>query len=215
MSLTDASYIQLESDRLASKLQNINNEVTAQTRAAQLTDSYRKRYSNYLIILLVLIFAFLASLGINKAQEQFPDAPSVVFDGLYLLILLIVVYVLYYTISDLAIRSQMNYDEVDLPPPKANISVSMQMANDNKAQAAGDITAQSKTGIPDCKGTVCCGPNTSWNPNTNFCEPTQSFTTLSEANKLLTVQLPSQKFMDVKAAEDSTALSYQMTKFYL
>jgi hypothetical protein len=214
MSLTDASYIQLESDRLASKLQNINNEVTAQTRSAQLTDSYRKRYSNYLMILLVLIFAFLASLGINKAQEKFPDAPGVLFDGLYLLVLLIVVYTLYYTISDLAIRSQMNYDEVDLPPPKANISVNMQMEKDNKAQAAGDITAQTKMGTAGCVGTVCCGPNTIWDANTNFCAPVSSFTTLADANKLLTLK-PSQQFADVKSVEDSTALSYQMTKFYL
>jgi hypothetical protein len=214
MSLTDASYIQLESNRLASKLQNINNEVTAQTRAAQLTDSYRKRYSNYLMILLVLIFAFLASLGINKAQEQFPDAPGVLFDGLYLLILLIVVYTLYYTISDLAIRSQMNYDEVDLPPPKANISVSMQTDTTNKAQEAGNILSEVKTGSANCSGTVCCGPGTSWNPNTNFCETVSTFTTLADSNKLLTL-IPSQQFADVKSVEDSTALSYQMTKFYL
>lgn len=213
MSLTDASYIQLESDRLASKLQSINNEVTAQTRAAQLTDSYRKRYSNYLMILLVFIFAFLASLGINKAQEQFPDAPGVVFDGLYLLILLIVVYTLYYAISDLAIRSQMNYDEVDLPPPKANISVNLENVN-NKAQEAGNILAEVKKGLSDCSGTVCCGPGTSWDPNTNFCLPIQSFTTISDSNKLLTLK-PSQQFADVKSVEDSTALSYQMTKFYL
>jgi len=213
--LTDASYIQLESNRLANKLQNINNEVTAQTRASQLTDSYRKRYSNYLIVLVVLIFAFLAYLGINKAQETFPDAPGVIFDGLFLVILLVVVYFVYYALTDLAVRSNMNYDEIDLPPPKG-VSIGVNVNDINaKAQAKGDITSQVTLGNASCSGTVCCGPGTSWDPNTNFCLPIQGFTTLEESNKLLTNQYYSTSPENVVSSEPRSQISYQMTKYHL
>lgn len=212
--LTDTTYIRSESERLAKKLQNINSEVSAQTRASQLTDSYRKRFSNYLIVLVILIFAFIGYLGINKAQENFPQIPSVVFDGLFLVIILIVVYYVYYTLTDLAIRSNMNYDEVDLPPPKG-VSIGVNpLAINNKAQAKGDITGQVSGGTVDCSGTLCCGPGTTWDTGTNFCLPIQGFTTLEESNKLLTSQ-SSGLVEKVVSDEPRSEISYQMTMYHL
>lgn len=214
MSLTDANYIQLESDRLAKKLQNINSEVTAQNRASQLTESYRKRYMNYLIVLVVLIFAFLAYLGINKAQESFPNVPSVIFDGLFLVVLLIVAYFVYYALTDLAIRSNMNYDEIDLPPPKGvSIGVNLESQN-NKAQEKGDITGQVSKGDSNCAATVCCGPGTSWDPNTNFCLPVQGFTTLDDSNKLLTTNYSTPPDI-VGPAPQRSQIDYHMTMYHL
>lgn len=214
--LTDASYIQLESDRLAKKLQNINSEVSAQSRASVLTDSYRKRFSNYLIVLVILIFAFIGYLGINKAQESFPQIPSMVFDGLFLVIILIVAYYVYYTLTDLAIRSNMNYDEVDLPPPKGvSIGVNPLLDANNKAHEKGDITGQVSQGVADCSGTVCCGPGTSWDPNTNFCLPIQTFTTIDESNKLLSSSHSSGLVENGVSSEPRSEISYQMTMYHL
>lgn len=215
--LTDADYIKKESERLANKLKNIDSEVTAQTRASLLTDSYRKRYANYLVVLVILIFAFIAYLGITKLQEQFPQLPSVVFDGLFLVIVLIVVYNIYYTLTDLAIRSNMNYDEVDLPPPKG-VSIGVNPLDiTNKAQAKGSITGQVTMGKSDCSGTICCGPGTSWDPNTNFCLPIQTFTTLADSNQLITAhnQNSPETILAGDSSDTRSQLSYTMTMYHV
>lgn len=219
MSLTDAQYINLESTRLASKLSNINNEVTAQNRASQLTDSYRKRYSNFLIVLVILIFAFIAYLGITKAQENFSQVPGVIFDGLFLLILLIVVYYIYYAVTDLAIRSNMNYDEIDLPPPKGEISVDIKAQN-NKAQSSGDVTQQTATSdLPKCVGEQCCPEGTAGMYfDGTMCKPgtkpeKATFVTIEESNKLITMKNLAPDVLLTQ--QPNTQLSYQLTRYNL
>ena len=218
MPLTDSQYIDLESQRLAGKLTNINNEVTAQNRASQLTDSYRKRYSNFLVVLVILIFAFIAYLGITKAQEQFPQAPGVIFDGMFLVVLLIVVYYVYYAVTDLAIRSNMNYDEIDLPPPKDDITVNIKEQN-NKIQNTGVVTAQTPASGKVCIGAECCPDGT---PNMYYdgtscvlgTKPAKStFVTIEESNKLLTTNNLAANVLS--AQQPNTQLDYHLTRYHL
>ena len=212
--ITDSQYLQEEADRLAKKKANIDNEVSAQNRGSALTDSYRKRFSNYLVVLVILIFAFIGYLGITKAQEAFPQAPAVIFDVLFLLILLVVAYYVYYAMTDLAVRSNMNYDEIDLPVPKGvSVGVNPLDAN-NKAVNKGDITGQIPIGSANCQGNVCCGPSTKWDPNVNYCVPIQTFTTLEgatlqDASKLLiSGSLPTNK-------DGQKPIDYHMTMYHL
>jgi hypothetical protein len=109
----------------------------------------------------------------------------------------------------------MNYDEIDLPPPKG-VSIGVNPLDiTNKAQAKGDITAQVSQGVENCSATVCCGPGTIWDPNTNFCLPIQTFTTLEESNKLLTTSQSSVLVENVVSAEPRSQISYQMTMYHL
>ena len=217
MTLTEDQYIDLEAGRLGQKLTNINNEVSAQNRASQLTDSYRKRYSNFLIVLVILIFAFIAYLGITKAQEQFPQAPSAIFDGLFLVIILIVVYYVYYTVTDLAIRSNMNYDEIDLPPPKDDITVNIKEQN-NKLQTTGVVTAQTSASGKVCVGKECCPDGTDGMYFDGIsCKPRskQSFVTIEESNKLLTMQNLNLAQDVLSTQQPNTQLAYHMTRYNL
>jgi hypothetical protein len=170
--LTEGQFLQLELERLKNRKSNVDNAILAQNRQIDLNESYRKRYAKYVQILFVLIFAYIGYLAIITIQNMFPDIPSMVFDGLLLLLIVIVAYYIFYAVMELITRSNMNYDElgsVDTTTPNNS--------DPNALRNAGKL-AQSNTASGVCVGQECCPASYKWDSATNRCVQIQTFTNM-------------------------------------
>jgi hypothetical protein len=196
----DIDYVTDEIARLQQKKQNVDTAVAAQHRSLALNDSYRKRYLKYIEILVVLIFAGLAYLGISVAQQNFTVVPSAVFDAMMLVLLLYVAYYMWYAVIELLSRSEMNYDEIELPPvydPSGNMNDLI------KKGQLGQMAAL----VGTCQDDTCCGTDTSWDSVSGKCKKNQ-FTTLDQAFPTGSLTMPSFQRYSVAPAQDATTLSY-------
>jgi Na+-transporting methylmalonyl-CoA/oxaloacetate decarboxylase gamma subunit len=173
MSYTATNFYNDETRRLNEKQQNANAIINSQKRLAALNDSYRKRYSKYTEILIVLIVAFSINLGMVVLQKQFPTIPQIVFDGVFVVVLFLVIIYLFSAISELYNRSLMNYDEIDLPEYDESKITS---EDANKSFNTGDVL---KLKDDTCVGSTCCPTDYIYDPETNKCVE-EPFTTLEQ-----------------------------------
>ena len=174
MPYTANDFYNDETTRLQKKQQNADAIMNSQKRLAALNDSYRKRYSKYTEILIVLIVAFSVNLGMVLLQKQFPTIPQIVFDGVFVLVLFIVFIYLFSAITELYNRSSMNYDEIDLPEYDESKSTP---EDANTSYNAGDLL-KLKEKDDTCVGSNCCPDGFQYDSETNKC--VQSFTTLEQ-----------------------------------
>lgn len=169
------NYITDESNRLDSKLKSVDAAYNAQMRNAVLNDSYRKRYAKYVEIITILILAVIAYLAISYAQSMFPSLPAALFDSLTIIIVSLVVLYLLFAFFELYTRSNMNYDEIALPPQDVS-GVTMNSAMIGNTIAA----ARSVNNGEICTGPTCCEPGqTKWDEVSKTC--VQTFATLDQA----------------------------------
>ena len=181
------NYITDESNRLDSKLKSVNAAYDAQMRNATLNDSYRKRYAKYVEIITILILAVIAYLAISYAQSMFPSLPATLFDSLTIIIVSLVVLYLLFAFFELYTRSNMNYDEVELPPQDVS-GVTM-----NNTIIGNTITAaRSVNNGAVCIGPDCCEPGeTKWDSINQKCVNIQTtFTTLDQAYEYKQIAAP-------------------------
>lgn len=178
------NYITDESNRLDSKLKSVTAAYDAQMRNATLNDSYRKRYAKYVEIITILILAVIAYLAISYAQSMFPSLPAALFDSLTIIIVSLVVLYLLFAFFELYTRSNMNYDEITLPPQDVS-GVTMNSAVIGNTIAA----ARSVNNGEICTGPTCCEPGqTKWDEVTKTC--VQAFTTLDQAYEYKQIAAP-------------------------
>jgi hypothetical protein len=185
-------YVTDESARLTSKLASVNDAYNAQMRNATLNDSYRKRYAKYIEVVTILILATVAYLGISYFQSMFPDLPSIVFDALSIIIVSLVMLYLLFAAFELFTRSNMNYDEIALPPQDiSGITV-------NNASVGNAITGPARTannGLVDtCAEASCCSTGTYWDTTASKCvagsRAPSAFSTLSDAYEYKQIAAP-------------------------
>ena len=176
MTVDATQYVANESARLTSKLASVNDAYNAQMRNATLNDSYRKRYSKYIEIVTILILATVAYLGISYFQSTFPDLPPILFDALSIIIVSLVILYLLFSLFELFTRSNMNYDEIALPPQDiSGITV-------NNAGVGNTIAGASRTAdnglIDTCTDSTCCSTGTYWDNDNSKCVAKSAFSTL-------------------------------------
>ena len=174
MSYTATNFYNDEKTRLQQKQQNADAIMNSQKRLAALNDSYRKRYSKYTEILIVLIVAFSINLGMVVLQKQVPSIPQIVFDGVFVVVLVVVFIYLFSAISELYNRSLMNYDEVDLPEYDDSKTKTTPEDAANSSYDAGDLL---KMKDETCVGSNCCPTGYTYNSEQNKCA---AFTTLEQ-----------------------------------
>jgi hypothetical protein len=180
------SYITDESNRLDSKLKSVDAAYNAQMRNAVLNDSYRKRYAKYVEIITILILAVITYLAISYLQSKFPSLPAALFDGLTIIIVSLVVLYLLFAFFELYTRSNMNYDEIALPPQDVS-GVTMNSAMIGNTIAA----ARSVNNGAVCTGPTCCTPGTTkWDDSLKSCVSISTFTTLDQAYEYKQIAAP-------------------------
>ena len=115
--LTDANQvIDAEYNRLKEKKQSIDDALSAQKRAIGLNESYRKRYSRYTRIVMIISAVFVIYLGVLAFRKYFPSYPEWISDVLLIIVFFGGAVLCLNILVEIAGRSTTNYDELDLPP---------------------------------------------------------------------------------------------------
>lgn len=216
MPYTATDFYSDELQRLNAKNENAKSILNSQDRLAKLNDSYRKRYSKYVEILVVLIIAYTLRLGIVLLRKYFPAIPLLVVDIVTTLLIFAVSYYLFNAFWELNTRSNINYDELEIPAyDSSGVNVS---DIDENGRVSG-----SGNSLDTCIGEQCCPGN--FNNAEQKCNipaaPTQTaaptqppaspFTTLENVANDLPFNSPELKresTMNVKPSEHTTSLNY-------
>ena len=206
MSYTAQDFYNDELKRLNDKNENAKSILNSQDRLAKLNDSYRKRYSKYVEILIVLIIAYTLRLGIVLLRKYFPSIPLLAVDIVTTLLIFAVSYYLFTAFWELNTRSNINYDEIEIP------SYDSSGVNVSEIDESGRV-AGTDNSMDTCIGEQCCPNN--FDKGKQICNtPAPAalpFTTLEDIAKNIPFNSPDLKresTMNVKPSEYTTSLNY-------
>jgi hypothetical protein len=181
MTYTASQFYADEQNRLTEKTKNAEAILNTNQRLATLNDSYRKRYSRYLNILMVLILAYGIYLACILLQRSFAISQFIV-DVVIVVLIFSVAFYLFRVIWELNSRSVINYDELDIPSYDKNEVIK----GDEKILSGDD-----SWGVSGCMNNDCCPTGYHYDSTSNICildgstpSPSQrsSFTTLEYEN---------------------------------
>jgi len=169
--------VSTEKQRLEQKKKSVDAVIYGQNRAVDLTDSARLRQSAYTRLLLIFIFTLGAFVLIIILSRSFPFIPQTVFDILSIIVISIGIYTGIYTFLDIQSRSNMNFNELNLPAIKNKDLGNTKLDNDNEVSLLDVIN------INGCIGSDCCGPFTRWDEGNAICRAVtlNGFTTMNLA----------------------------------
>ena len=169
------SILDTENDRLDSKKANIDNAISGQKRLIQLNDTYRKRYSAYNNLVLIIVLALIIIIALIFFNKIFPFIPEFVYTLLYIIILSGTAIYCLFVISDIQKRDKFDYDKRTRPAPATPDELKK---NAEKAAKAGDLLA-SIDSTSGCRSEGCCATGTIYDPSLKKC--VIAFTTLNQA----------------------------------
>ena len=157
--------IKTEQDRIDKKKELIDHAVMEQKRKALLTESNQLRNAEYTKIILVCITCIVIHILLIVAYKHFFEDPvsSNVFTFFALAHLFnfaIWTIVAFYMYVNIQTRSQINFNQLDLPPPTTS--------EVSSTPATGDYNNLFKD-LGLCYAEGCCGPNTQWIKETGEC----------------------------------------------
>jgi hypothetical protein len=113
---TVSTYVDNEYARLSAKRKTISEIASAQRRAIILNESYRKRFSRYTQIVMIISFTLIVYLGVLSLRKMMPGIPETATDILLAVIFFIGLALCINIMLEITSRSITNYDELDLPP---------------------------------------------------------------------------------------------------
>ena len=111
-----SEYVDNEFVRLNDKRKTMDDAISAQKRVIMLNESYRKRFSRYTQMVMVISIVFIIYLGVFALRKSFPMIPEVATDVLLAVVFFIGVVYCINIIMELMSRNIVNYDELELPP---------------------------------------------------------------------------------------------------
>lgn len=173
-----------ELDRLNSKKTKIDSALVGQKRAVSLNDSYRQRYVQYINIIITIVIALVLIIGLSLLSNAFEVIPSFVVNILIIIIVVITMYICYVIMSNIKSRDKIDYNKLDLAPPKVATASELVKIEEQQAKAGNLLGGINLMG---CIGDKCCSTGTYWDQDNSVCKPgtnpnpnqVSSFTTMS------------------------------------
>jgi hypothetical protein len=179
MSTPTDQFLNAEEKRLVELQKSTDDAMKTQLRTLELNENYRKRYSKYTQILIVITISLFIYLAVSYLQSVVPIIPSIIVDVVALILLLWVAYFIFSTMMEIGSRNPVNYDEINIPPMADSQRASQPAITPeqmNRIRERGDLMAISNVANgATCTGDACCPGK--WNRITNLC----GFTTLEGA----------------------------------
>lgn len=160
--------INAEQQRLNEKQYLMNQTKVQQDRIALLNNSYRLRYAQYTKIVIVLIIGLCIHIVLRLIGSYFTQVPNGFLILLHVINILVCLIIISYIYVDILSRDQINFNQIDLPPPTLN-GVGGPAAAPDSGSLFGDL------GI-GCVGEECCGNGTTWNSALGVCGTTNVVT---------------------------------------
>jgi hypothetical protein len=156
-----------ETDRLDLKKANIDSAISGQKRLMQLNDTYRKRYSAYINLVLIIVLALIIIIVLIFINKVFPFIPEFVYTLLYIIILSGTAIYCWIIITDIQKRDKFDYDKHTRPAPTTPDELKK---NAEAAAKAGNLLASVDAAL-GCRSEGCCMVGTKWSADDNKCMP--------------------------------------------
>ena len=158
-----------EQKRLDEKKFLIDQAEMEQQRKVTLTDSNRLRNAQYTKIIMVfifMVFVHIVLLLISKHafEEGAPEGVDTIFILLHIFNIALCFIVAIYLYINIQSRSQIHFDQLELPPPSLT------------GDASSPTTSNYNNLFKDlgiCVGDSCCGSETKWDSTTKTCESSE------------------------------------------
>jgi hypothetical protein len=153
--------LQIEQQRLLQKKELFDQVEAENERKVLLNDTYRKKYTQYTKITIVVIMVLIALVIIRLTGKYITVFPESLYNVLMIVVISIGIIYSLILYADMAARSNINYDEIEVPPPKLD--------------ASGNLIVNSPAGksiwsaFDTCSGSKCCSIGTSWNDQLSLC----------------------------------------------
>jgi len=177
-----------ELDRLQKKKTSVDLAIEGQRRAVQLNESYRKKYSYYVKIVVLIIIFLLVFIGLNLLSQYLPMIPSYVFDILYFFLAVTLLLVVYSIYLDIIWRDNMNFDELAFSPPNITDPNAVDLQQQN-ASKMGDLLGT--INVIGCVGNNCCDPETAvWDSGNSICKGISHFSSMGD----ISVSIPNSPY---------------------
>ena len=158
------NIINQENARLTNKTTEIDNAYTGKQRAAQLNESYRRKYHQMMKIILVIIVTLILFIFVTFMSKTFPMVPSFVFEMISILIISAGIFIVYFMTINMLKRSPTYFDQLYLQSPDTGgNTVTSKAAAPNLQDLLGGIN------LNQCMGSSCCDIGTHWDTGNVRC----------------------------------------------
>lgn len=158
--------VQTESQRLNDKKTSIDEARESQKRLVNFNNSYNQRYMFWTKIITVVVVTLVVYMIFSTIETYFPFIPGFVFDILNIFTFCIGGFICYFIYLDIYRRSNMDFNQLELDPPKKASPQEIQAAK-SAAANSGDLLGT--LDITNCVGPQCCGSNTIWDVSSASC----------------------------------------------
>ena len=152
---TMSRILAAENDRLQQKQAVIDNKLVGTKRMIELNESARKRMAEYQKIIIVIVVTLILYILIIYANRFFPYVPQVWFDVFIAILFTASLIMIGNIIYRIYGRNNMNFDRIDLNPPKNATNQAKTSSGNNDGENLGDIL-QSALNSNQCSGQACC-----------------------------------------------------------
>ena len=180
------SIVNIEDKRLNAQSTAIDDAYISKTRMMNLDDSYRKRYNQYLKIVIVVILSAFIVFGLYLIQGNFPVIPSIIIDMLAAITLtgalLLILYILFFNIY---IRDTVDYDELNPDYLMGNFLIGSGNIIGSGSGSGIKSGVTSASTEKNCVNDSCCDDGTKWCPSSFQCISTDSYNHLCPYNSVV------------------------------
>ena len=160
-----------EIDRLKSKEEQLNNARKGQMRVLMMNESYRKRLSEFIILIIAVVIVCALVILMRYMRVYYDVLPDALYTIVHITLfagLIVYSFVTYISVNS---REKINYDRLALPSPDIETSADYDKRN-KAAQKSGDLLGVSNSNL--CKGAACCDEDastgaTKWDEESSKC----------------------------------------------
>ena len=153
--------LQVEQQRLLEKKAIFDQVEAENDRKVLLNTTYRKKYTQYTKITIVVVMVLIAIVIIRLMGKYITVFPESLYSFLMIAVISIGIIYIFILYADLSARSSIDYDKIEISPPKLD--------------ASGNLIVNSPAGpsiwgmFDTCKGSKCCSVGTSWSDQLSLC----------------------------------------------
>ena len=200
-----------EQKRLNEKKFLIDQAEMEQRRKVTLTNSNRLRNAEYTKIILVFVFMVIVHIVLlliskHAFDGEVPEGVSSFLVLLHIINLSICLSIATYIYFNIQSRSQIHFDQLELPPPDLSGAATSAPAISNYNNLFKDL------GV--CVGDSCCGSETKWNSTTKTCESSEPENNVIEGYSSLLVNpsfISGKKSVDADTYTDDMVVPFDAT----
>ena len=161
-----SEVIENENDAVSSDIGLLKSAMDNKQRMVEINTYYGKQYNAYSGVAMILLYTFIATFTVAILRSR-SIINAAITNMLLFVILVICGVIVFFRITDIFQRNNMNYDKYDWPdmPSDGN-------SLDDYIQPPSPVGGESiNTDDASCVGEKCCDVGTKYDPKSKTCKP--------------------------------------------